>query len=61
MATKHDSYAVKSFKSSDAFNKWLDKNYATVEGIWIKIAKANTGIQSITYAEALEEAYVMVG
>lgn len=35
---------------------WLDKNHKNQEGVWIKIAKKNSGITSITHTEALDEA-----
>jgi len=35
---------------------WLDKNYATSSGVWLKLAKKASGIRSVTYDEALEVA-----
>ncbi|MGH9754811.1 MAG: YdeI/OmpD-associated family protein [Blastocatellia bacterium] len=35
---------------------WLDKNHATSSGVWIKLAKKASGIQSVTYDESLEVA-----
>lgn len=35
---------------------WLDKNHAASSGVWLKLAKKSSGIQSVTYDEALEEA-----
>ncbi len=45
-----------AFADTNAWKTWLDKNYADPVGVWIKIAKKNSGIQSITYTEALDEA-----
>src|SRR5688572_17432018 len=50
----HDTYPVKVFKNAGAFEKWLDKNHGKAEGVWVKIAKAKTGIASITHPEALD-------
>lgn len=44
------------FKSQDDWRRWLDKNYSQPQGIWLKIAKKDSGITSISYGEALEEA-----
>jgi uncharacterized protein YdeI (YjbR/CyaY-like superfamily) len=35
---------------------WLDKQHATSSGLWLRLAKKASGIQSITYAEALDVA-----
>src|SRR4030095_4807740 len=35
---------------------WLDKNHATSLGVWLKLAKKASGVQSVTYDEALEVA-----
>jgi uncharacterized protein YdeI (YjbR/CyaY-like superfamily) len=42
--------------SPEAFRAWLDEHHTQPEGIRLKIAKKGTGIASITYAEALDEA-----
>jgi uncharacterized protein YdeI (YjbR/CyaY-like superfamily) len=52
----HDTYPVKSFKSASAFEEWLSKNHKKAEGLWLKIAKAKTGIASTNYPEALDVA-----
>src|SRR5215472_6591867 len=35
---------------------WLDENHAASSGIWLRITKKASGIESISYAEALEVA-----
>lgn len=50
----HDDYPVKSFKSASAFEEWLDKNHKKADGLWMKIAKANTGIKSIAFPDAID-------
>jgi uncharacterized protein YdeI (YjbR/CyaY-like superfamily) len=47
---------TKPFASQKTFATWLDKNHAKSDGLWIKIAKKDSGIPSVTYAEALEVA-----
>lgn len=44
------------FKHQAAWSTWLDKNYARSSGIWLRIAKKNSGLQSVTYAEAIDTA-----
>jgi uncharacterized protein YdeI (YjbR/CyaY-like superfamily) len=45
-----------AFPSQKAFEKWLAKEHAKSDGIWIKIAKKASGIASVTYPEAVEVA-----
>lgn len=53
---KHDLYPVLTFKNKQAFGKWLKKNHSIEDGVWVRIAKAKSGIASVTHAEALDEA-----
>lgn len=45
-----------SFETPRAFASWLAKNHAASRGLWIKFAKAASGLPSIKYAEALQVA-----
>ena len=47
---------VQSFEHQKAWAAWLDKNHAISSGIWLKLAKKVSGIQSVTYDEAIEVA-----
>lgn len=53
---KHDHYPVIAFKTDRAFEAWLARNVHKVEGIWLKIAKASSGLPSVTYPQAVETA-----
>lgn len=44
------------FKGQAAWSAWLDKNHARSSGVWLRLAKKNSGLQSVTYAAALETA-----
>ncbi len=44
------------FPSQAAWSEWLAQNHATSAGVWIKIARKNSGIASVDHAGALEEA-----
>ena len=35
---------------------WLAKNHASSSGVWLKLAKKSSGVKSVSYDEALEEA-----
>ena len=47
---------VISFPSRDAWEDWFQEQHATSEGLWLKFAKKGSGIESVSYAEALEAA-----
>ncbi|WP_418129696.1 YdeI/OmpD-associated family protein [Variovorax sp. 375MFSha3.1] len=39
-----------------AWARWLGRHHASAAGIWLRIAKKDSGIASVDYAAALEEA-----
>jgi len=43
-------------KSRKAWRAWLQKHHATSSGIFLVYAKKHTGIPSLTYSDAVEEA-----
>ncbi len=45
-----------SFETPKELNVWLAKHHAISTGIWIRLFKKGSGIKSINYAEALDEA-----
>jgi len=45
-----------SFKSPKDWARWLAKNHSTWSGIWLRLFKKDSGVASVTYAEALDEA-----
>ena len=47
---------VLGFDNQKAWDAWLDKNGQTAPGLWLKLAKKDTGPKSLTYDEALEVA-----
>jgi len=54
--TSKDDLPVISFKTSEEWRDWLEQNYQSITGIWLKFYKKDTGVTSITYHEALDEA-----
>jgi uncharacterized protein YdeI (YjbR/CyaY-like superfamily) len=44
------------FSSQKDWEDWLGKHHQTSKGLWLKIAKKDTGIDTVTYAEALDAA-----
>jgi uncharacterized protein YdeI (YjbR/CyaY-like superfamily) len=46
----------RSFRSSREFRTWLAKEHARAPGLLLRIYKKDSGIPSVTYAEALDQA-----
>jgi len=55
MTVVPDDLPVLPFADAGAWEAWLEAN-ATTRGVWLKIAKKDSGIPSVTYAEALDVA-----
>src|SRR6185437_8127567 len=51
-----DGLPVRSFASAVEWRTWLEENHASAAGVWVSIAKAGTGIESVRYPEVLEHA-----
>jgi uncharacterized protein YdeI (YjbR/CyaY-like superfamily) len=47
---------ILEFKSAKTFETWLLKNHAKSNGLWLKIFKKDSGIKTISYADALDVA-----
>ncbi len=47
---------VKLFKNRSAWTAWLQGHHRNATGIWLRLAKKGSGLQSVSYSEALESA-----
>ena len=56
MEAKKDNLPILIFKTGKEWDRWLQKNYSSSNGIWLQIYKKGTGISSITYPEAVDTA-----
>jgi uncharacterized protein YdeI (YjbR/CyaY-like superfamily) len=45
---------IRLFLAQKDWAAWLEKNHRKSEGLWLRLAKKDSGLQSVTYAEALE-------
>jgi uncharacterized protein YdeI (YjbR/CyaY-like superfamily) len=54
--TASAAYPTLLFESAAAWSAWLAQNHATVQGVWLQLAKKASGMASVTYPEAVEEA-----
>jgi uncharacterized protein YdeI (YjbR/CyaY-like superfamily) len=55
-AAKPDISPIRLFKSKEDWDSWLDKNHRKSSGLWLRLAKKDSGLKSITYKDALEVA-----
>jgi uncharacterized protein YdeI (YjbR/CyaY-like superfamily) len=51
-----DDQPIVAFASREACEAWLGEQHETSSGLWLKIAKKRAGIDSVSYAEAVEVA-----
>lgn len=47
---------IRLFANQAEWAAWLEKNHRKAEGLWLRLAKKGSSLQSITYSEALEAA-----
>lgn len=43
-----------AFATPAAFSTWLSKNHDSADGLWLKLAKKDSKVKSLTYAEAID-------
>ena len=48
--------SIMAFETQQDWERWLTEHHTDTEGIWLKIAKKETGIPSVNYSEALDSA-----
>ena len=54
--TGDTSDPVRLFVTQSAWAQWLERNHRNSPGLWLRLAKKESGLQSLTYGEALEVA-----
>jgi uncharacterized protein YdeI (YjbR/CyaY-like superfamily) len=47
---------IKAFRTERAFEEWLSKHHARWPELWLRIYKKDSGVATITYAQALDVA-----
>lgn len=54
MADQVPDLPVEEFATARAWERWLARNHATSNGIWLKIAKQGSGVDTVRYPEVLD-------
>jgi uncharacterized protein YdeI (YjbR/CyaY-like superfamily) len=49
-------FPTKAFRTAEEWRQWLAKNHAKSAGVWLRIFKKNSGKDTVSYAEALDDA-----
>ena len=52
--TTKPNLPIVPFASRGAWEAWLEEHHATSEGLWLKIAKKGSGLETVTYDQAVE-------
>jgi uncharacterized protein YdeI (YjbR/CyaY-like superfamily) len=47
---------IRSFRSEQDFERWLAKNHAREDELWLKIHKKDSGLPTVTHAQAIDVA-----
>jgi uncharacterized protein YdeI (YjbR/CyaY-like superfamily) len=51
-----DGLPLLPFASAAAWEAWLEEHHADADGVWIRMAKKGSGVESVRYPEVLEVA-----
>ena len=51
-----DGLPIIAFPAAGELEGWLRENHTSASGLWLKLAKKDSAIESVSYAEALEHA-----
>ena len=49
-------YEIVEFRAALSWRTWLDANHANTDGVWLRMYKKASGVPSVTYAQALDDA-----
>jgi uncharacterized protein YdeI (YjbR/CyaY-like superfamily) len=52
----HRGLPVLDLPDRDDWRSWLEVNHASSQGLWLRLAKKNASVTSVSHAEALDEA-----
>ena len=52
--TTRPDLPILPFASREAWEAWLEEHHTSSEGLWLKIAKKCSGLEIVTYDQAVE-------
>lgn len=54
--TGKDGRPIVAFPSQQEWEDWLEAEHAASDGVWLKLAKKSSGVETVSFDEALESA-----
>ncbi len=51
-----DELLALAFRSADEWEAWLEEHHETAPGVWVRLAKKGSGLESVSYEQAVEVA-----
>lgn len=55
MTALFDNLPILEFETAELLRTWLEDNYATSKGIWLRIYKKSSVVRSVTFKQVLDE------
>jgi uncharacterized protein YdeI (YjbR/CyaY-like superfamily) len=52
---KQDAFPVRLFSNQKSFSAWLRKNHAKSDGLWLRIARKDSSVASVSWEDAVDE------
>jgi uncharacterized protein YdeI (YjbR/CyaY-like superfamily) len=52
---KQDKFPIKTFASKASFDAWLKAHHAKSDGVWVRIARKDSGVKTVTWEDAVDE------
>jgi uncharacterized protein YdeI (YjbR/CyaY-like superfamily) len=52
---KQDRFPIRKFADHASFRTWLKTNHAKSDGVWLRIAKKDSGVRSVSWEDAVDE------
>src|SRR5215203_2493556 len=56
MTTRKPKLPIIPFASREAWETWLEEHHGTSDGLWLKLAKIGSGLETVSLAESLDVA-----
>jgi uncharacterized protein YdeI (YjbR/CyaY-like superfamily) len=56
MTTRKPELPIIPFASPEEWETWLEEHDATSNGLWVKLANKGSGLESVSFAEAVDVA-----
>jgi uncharacterized protein YdeI (YjbR/CyaY-like superfamily) len=52
---KQDAMTTRKFADQRSFSAWLRANHAKSDGLWLRIARKDSGVKTVSWEDAVDE------